>query len=404
MKFVDQFISALRAIGTNKLRSMLTMLGVVIGVGSVIAMIGIGQGTKAQSLKNLQRMGTDMLIVWPNWRRGKVTGGPSAVPVLENQDVRTIRENVPLAKYVTGEVNGGVTASHGDETTFTKLTGAEPVERFIRNANSMYQGGWYTNKDNKLANRVCVLGYKVYKDVYGGKGNAVGTTIRINRDNFRVLGVVNYKGGSGFWNPDDQIYCPLTTAQQRVLGKKKLDSIAIQVANPHLMVYTQGQIEDALDASRSDASGQSLFNVLNQGDMIQAAQKQTQLLGILLAGIASVSLLVGGIGIMNIMLVSVTERTREIGLRKAIGAKRLSILQQFLMESVVMCSIGGVLGIILGTGGVHFVAPLMHVPAIINTQAILMAVGFSIFVGVFFGLYPAIRASKLVPIEALRFE
>lgn len=404
MKFGDQFLSALRAIGTNKLRSMLTMLGVVIGVGSVIAMVGIGQGTKEQSLKNLQRMGTDMLIVWPNWRRGKVTGGPSAVPVLENQDVQTIRQHVPLARYVTGEVGGGITATHGDSTTFTHLAGAEPDVRFIRNATEMYQGGWYNNKDEKLSRRVCVLGYKVYQDVYGGKGNAVGTTIHINRDTFKVLGVINYKGGSGFWNPDDQIYCPLSTAQERVLGKTKLDSIAIQVANPDLMIYAQGQIEDALDASRSDASGQSLFNVLNQGDMIQAAQQQTQLLGILLAGIASVSLLVGGIGIMNIMLVSVTERTREIGLRKAIGAKRLSILYQFLMESVVMCVIGGVIGIILGAGGIHFVAPLMHVPAIVNTQAVIMAVSFSLFVGVFFGLYPAIRASRLAPIDALRFE
>jgi len=403
MRFEDQIISAFRAIVSNKLRSLLTMLGVVIGVGSVIAMIGIGEGTKEQSLKNLERMGTNMLMVWPNWRHGKVTGGTGSKPILEQVDVQTIRRNVPLAQYVTGEVDGGVTATYGDSTTSTDVTGAEPCVRFIRNATDMYQGGWYNDKDESTANRVCVLGYKVYQDIYS-KGNAVGTTVRINRDNFKVLGVIDYKGGSGFWNPDDQIYTPLSTAMERVLGRTKLGSIYVQVANPDLMVYAQGKIEDALDASRTNASGDSLFRVMNQGDAIQQAQSQTQLLGVLLAGIASVSLLVGGIGIMNIMLVSVTERTREIGLRKAIGARRAMILRQFLLESIVMCAIGGFIGIILGSGGVYLVAPLMHVPPIVNIKAVMMAVGFSVFIGVFFGLYPAIRASRLLPIEALRFE
>ncbi len=401
MNVQDQVNSALRAIAANKLRSMLTMLGVVIGVGSVIAMIGIGQGTKEQSLRNLQRMGTDMLIVWPNWRNGHVHGG--SVPVLEKTDVRAIVRNVPLVKYATGQVGGSVTASYADSTTNTQVTGADPNIQYIRNC-QMLEGRFYNNADEKVSKRVCVLGFKVYQDLFGMGTDVVGRTIRINQDNFKVLGVVSYKGGSGFWNPDDQIYTPLSTAMERLFGKTKLDSIDIQVANPKLMILAQGQIEDTLDALRTNAAGQRLFMVLNQGDMIQQAQQQSSLLGILLAGIASVSLLVGGIGIMNIMLVSVTERTREIGLRKAIGAKRRTILSQFLLESVVMCSIGGFLGIVFGGGGVHLVAPLMHVPTIVNTQAVLMAVLFSLFVGVFFGLYPAIRASRLQPIEALRFE
>lgn len=401
MNLRDQIKSAIRAIAANKLRSLLTMLGVVIGVGSVIAMIGIGQGTKEASLKNLQRMGTDMLIVWPNWRNGHVHGG--SVPVLEKSDVQAIERNVPLAKYVTGEVDGSVTAEYQGNTTNTKVTGAQPSIEFIRNC-QMLEGRFYNEQDEKISKRVCVLGFKAYQDLFGMGTNVVGRTVRINQDNFKVLGVVSYKGGSGFWNPDDQIYTPLSTAMERLFGKTKLDSIDVQVMNPDLMVLAQGKIEDTLDTLRSNSAGQRLFMVMNQGDMIQQAQQQSSLLGILLAGIASVSLLVGGIGIMNIMLVSVTERTREIGLRKAIGAKRRTILNQFLLESVVMCSIGGFIGILFGGGGVYLVAPLMHVPTIVNTQAVITAVLFSLFVGIFFGLYPAIRASRLQPIEALRFE
>lgn len=401
MNIGDQIQSALRAISSNKLRSMLTMLGVVIGVGSVIAMIGIGEGTKEQSLRNLQRMGTDMLVVWPNWRNGHVKGG--SVTVLETSDVQAIQRKVPLAKYVTGEVSGSVTANAGSNTSNTKVIGADPNIQIIQNC-QMLEGSFYTEQDEKISKRVCVLGFKVYQDLFGMGSNAVGRTIRINQDNFRILGVVSYKGGSGFFNPDDQIYTPLSTAMDRLLGKQKLDSIYIQVLNPKLMIMAQGQIEDTLDALRSNAAGQRLFMVMNQGDMIQQAQQQNDMLGALLAGIASVSLLVGGIGIMNIMLVSVTERTREIGLRKAIGAKKAVIRSQFLLESVVMCSIGGIVGILLGAAGVQLVAPLMHVPAVVNVQAVVMAVGFSLFIGIFFGLYPAIRASSLLPIEALRFE
>ena len=222
--------------------------------------------------------------------------------------------------------------------------------------------------------------------------------------NFEVVGVIEYKGGSGWRNPDDQVYIPLETAKRKLLGKDKLDQINIEASNTDLMTITQIQVEEVLNRKRKNAAGESLFRVFNQGEMIEQMQEQTALLGTLLAGIASVSLLVGGIGIMNIMLVSVTERTREIGLRKAIGAKREGILTQFLLESVVMCLIGGALGILFGSLGVYGVAKLFKVPPIINPTSITTAFLFSAAVGVFFRLYPAMRASRLEPIQALRFE
>jgi putative ABC transport system permease protein len=206
------------------------------------------------------------------------------------------------------------------------------------------------------------------------------------------------------WNPDDQIYIPLATAKTRLLGRTNIDSIVMQGSQTDLLPRMQQQVEEVLGRKRKNSSGEPLFRVINQGEWIEQMETQTRLLSILLAGIASISLLVGGIGIMNIMLVSVTERTREIGLRKAIGAKRETILSQFLLESVVMCLVGGTLGIILGLGMVNIVAAQMKVPPAVNTTAIAMAFGFSAFVGLFFGLYPAIRASNLQPIEALRYE
>jgi putative ABC transport system permease protein len=286
---------------------------------------------------------------------------------------------------------------------FTQVTGAEPQISVIRNATKMHQGKWYTFEDEAAANRVCVLGWMPYQELFGND-NAVGATVRIKNQNFTVVGVVSYKGGSGMWNPDDQIYIPLSTAKTRLLGRTNLDNIVIQGWNTELLPLMQTQVEETLSRKRRNASGEPLFRVMNQGEWIEQMEQQTRLLSLLLAGIASVSLLVGGIGIMNIMLVSVTERTREIGLRKAIGARRETILSQFLLESVVMCLVGGVLGILFGLAAVSFIAGLFKVPPTINTQAIALAFGFSALVGVFFGLYPAMRASRLQPIEALRYE
>ncbi len=402
MNFGDSVTTALRAISANKLRSFLTMLGVVIGVGSVIAMIGIGEGTKRKALEQIQVMGTNMLMVMPNWRRGGV-GMSSDIPTLKEEDVPNLKRDVPLIQYITGSVGSRVMAKYKATNYMTQVSGGEPQMAIIRNATKMHQGKWYTMDDEGKANRVCVLGWVTYQELFGDD-NAVGATIRIKNQNFEVLGVVAYKGGSGNWNPDDQIYIPLTTAKSRLLGRTNLDNIMIQGSSAELLPTTQSMVEASLGKKRKNITGEPLFRVMNQGEWIDTMQKQTQLLSILLAGIASISLLVGGIGIMNIMLVSVTERTREIGLRKAIGAKRESILGQFLLESVVMCSVGGVLGIGLGVITVYGISGLLKVPPTLNSTAIFMAFGFSAGVGLFFGLYPAMRASRLQPIEALRYE
>lgn len=402
MNLSDSISSALGAILANKMRSLLTMLGVVIGVGSVIAMIGIGEGTKKKSLENIQAMGTNLLMVFPNFRRGGVTGGATDTPTLKDADVETLKRE-PLVDKITGVVSGRAPAKFRDQTAFTSINGGEPQIAEIKNATKMYQGGWYTPEDERAAARKAVLGYQVYKTLFG-QDNAVGATIRIKDQNFVVAGVLSYKGGSGMMSQDDVIYIPLKTARERLLGRTNLDQILIKAANAELMLITQTRVEEALGRGRKNASGDPLFRVMNQGDIVEQLQTQTGLLSMLLAGIASVSLLVGGIGIMNIMLVSVTERTKEIGLRKAIGAKRESILSQFLLESVVMCVVGGALGILLGSTAVIGVAKLLKVPPLVNTQAVILAFAFSAMVGVFFGLYPALRASRLQPIEALRYE
>lgn len=403
MKVGDSLQSALRAITANKLRSALTMLGVIIGVGSVIAMVGIGEGTKKQSLDNIAKMGSNMLTVMPDWRRGGQSMGGSAPPSLKLEDVKDLKDQVPLIKNITGVVSGNRPVIFGNKSTQTSITGGMPEIALIRNATQMFQGGWFTYEDNQLQKQKAVLGYQVYDQLFQGE-NAVGATVRIGSQNFEVVGVVEFKGGSGWRNPDDQIYVPLDTAMKKLLGKTNLDQINIEADNTELMPITQTMVEEVLNRKRRNAAGESLFRVFNQGEMIEQMKEQTALLGALLAGIASVSLLVGGIGIMNIMLVSVTERTREIGLRKAIGAKREGILTQFLLESVVMCLCGGVLGIVFGAVGVIGVAKLFKVPPIVNMTSITTAFFFSAAVGVFFGLYPAMRASRLEPIQALRYE
>lgn len=403
MNFGSSLDSAIRAVLANKLRSALTMLGVIIGVGSVIAMIGIGEGTKRKSLEQLEIMGSNRITVMPDWQRGRsAADGQSSLTVA---DVDRVRDQVQGAKFVVGVTNGrGQTVKFGSNNHRTTITGADPEIGVILNATRMLDGRWYSLDDELGMNRVCVLGYEVYDRLYAGE-TAVGTMVRIRDQNFEVLGVVDYKGGNGMMNPDDQVYMPFSTAAYRLLGSKdRVSYITVQALSSEFLTITQEDITKVLYQTRRSATGESLFRVFNQAESLEAIQTQSRLLSLLLAGIASVSLLVGGIGIMNIMLVSVTERTREIGLRKAIGAKKQTILSQFMLESLVMCLIGGLIGILLGQWGVQLVAAQLQVPPVVDMAAVGSAFGFASLVGVFFGLYPAIRASNLQPIEALRHE
>ena len=379
------------------------MLGVIIGVGSVIAMIGIGQGTKQKSLASLQLMGSNRISVMPNFRRGQ-GGGAADSASLKNADVDNIREQVPLVEYITGQAQTNATVKFGNSNQRTQVIGAEPQVRFIMNSTKMLAGDWYSDDDNTLMNKVCVLGYQVYDQLYSGQ-NAVGTYLKINNENYTVVGVVDYKGGSGFQNPDNQVMIPLKTAQNRMMGaRERLDNIAIQATRTDLMPLTQSMVEGVLAKTRKSATGEQLFRVFNQADSLAQIETQSQLMTWLLGGIASVSLLVGGIGIMNIMLVSVTERTREIGLRKALGANSASIRNQFLLEAVVICLLGGGLGIFLGIVATQVVARALQLPPVVDLTSVVLAFSFSSVIGLSFGLYPAMRASALLPIEALKYE
>jgi putative ABC transport system permease protein len=405
MTFWDSFSSALRAIRANKLRSALTMLGVVIGVGSVIAMVGIGEGTKKKSLQELEIMGSNRISVVPNWRRGRGHSATANQSTLRLEDVEAIKREVPLVKNITGIVRRGATVKFGANNHRTNANGAHPSIQEIENAKKMHSGEWYTYEDEELMNKKAVLGWLVYEELFGGTQNALGAIIKINNQNFEVVGVVDYKGGSGWMNPDDQVYVPLKTAQYRLTGQKdRFSYITMQATSSELLPIVQSDVEAVLGKTRKSATGEELFRVFNQAESLEAIQTQSKLLSYLLAGIASVSLLVGGIGIMNIMLVSVTERTKEIGLRKALGATGSSILSQFLLESIVMCIMGGLIGIILGGAATRFVANMFKVPPVINSSAVMLAFGFATIVGLFFGIYPAVRASRLQPIDALRYE
>jgi putative ABC transport system permease protein len=400
MKIGDSLESAFSALTSNKLRTALTMLGVIIGVGSVIAMIAIGEGTKRKSLENIEVMGANMITVMPDWRRGGNSQG-SGTGTLKFEDIDRIRAEVPAVTLMSGAVRSSETIKFGSNSTRGQILGCEPQMALIRNATKMHSGGWFTGEDNALLERKAVLGYQIYDQLFAG-ANAIGATIKVKGQNYEVVGVVTYKGGSGFQNPDENVYVPLKTAQERLMGKTTIDMISMQVISTDVMTITQTMVEDTLMKTRKSAAGDALFRVFNQGEQIEALQKQNDLLGYLLAGIASVSLLVGGIGIMNIMLVSVTERTREIGLRKALGATKPMIMTQFLFESIMMCVIGGAIGIFLGWVATQLVSKQLQVPPSVSIPSVILAFGFSAFIGLFFGIFPAMRASSLQPIEALR--
>ncbi|MFW5697365.1 MAG: ABC transporter permease [Fimbriimonadaceae bacterium] len=398
----DIFSTAIRAIVANKLRSALTMLGVIIGVGSVITMIGIGEGTRQKSITELEKRGSNMISIRPEWDRSRASNGQVRLTMA---DVDKIRDFVPAVEYATGVIRDrGTFVQNGSNNFSGNLLGVQPEMRFIRNANEMHSGTWFTEADDVGLEQKAVLGYTVYEELFG-EDPAVHSSIKINGRNFEVVGVVEFKGGAGWSNPDEEIYIPLNTAMKRVRETDRIEYISVTVMDSSIMLATEKDIEKVLNQGLPPTRpGEERFRVWSQEEDLAEIEQQSDLLGKLLAGIASVSLLVGGIGIMNIMLVSVTERTREIGLRKAIGAKRVTILGQFLFESIVMCVMGGAIGIALGYFAVDFVAGALQVPPIINPQAVTIAFAFSVIIGLFFGLWPAINASKLQPIEALRHE
>jgi putative ABC transport system permease protein len=417
MGVTEQFRMALRALAVNKLRSVLTMLGIIIGVGAVITLLSAGEGVQRLIEDQLQSIGTNILFVVPgNLSSSQMQQGRNLDLTLSLADAEAIADplTVPDMAQVAPEIMGSADVSYGKSTLSLNVSGVTPAYEEVRNFPVDY-GSFITELDLNGGARVAVLGSKVAERLYGADGYAIGTTIKIKNVPFKVVGVLQSKGGTGGpgGDQDETVLVPLSTAHQRLFpryhnsrGQPLVTVIYVQVAAEERMEAAAAEISDLLrDRHDIQFKDDDDFSVINQKDLLAIFGQITGVLTIFLGAIAGISLLVGGIGIMNIMLVSVTERTREIGLRKAVGAKRKHILVQFLIESVVLALIGGAIGILLGAAGVMLISQLQDsLKAVVSPQSVVLATGFSAAVGLFFGIYPATRAARLNPIDALRYE
>ncbi|HET8678816.1 MAG TPA: ABC transporter permease [bacterium] len=394
---------AMRALASNPLRSLLTMLGVIIGVGAVVAMVAIGQGARASVTQQVQALGSNLLTVFAGTAQfGGVARGDQ-VRTLTLEDADAIRKEVPRVIGISAEFSRNVQVTFRSENTNTQVSGVTPEFQTVRNFHPA-EGQFFTDQDLRNRAKVAVVGKTVASRLFTDT-NPVGQRIKIRGITFEVIGVMEEKGGTGFFDRDDVVFVPLTTAQRRLFGVTHVRTIYVQVATAEDMTEAQAALTEVLRTHhRLRPSEDNDFTVRSQADILQAFTGVSQTMTVLLGGIAAVSLIVGGIGIMNIMLVSVTERTREIGIRKAVGARRRDILLQFLVESIALSVTGGIIGIGVGILGSKLISHFAGWATLLSAQAIVMAFSFAVAVGVFFGLYPARRAASLDPIEALRHE
>jgi len=404
MKFQDILQETYTALSANKARSGLTILGIVIGIGSVIAMVSIGQGASGQIQSSIEGLGSNLLTVSPGVAQqgsGFVSAGRGSAQTLKNDDVDAIREIAGVA-YISPERQGRYQIVASANNTNSTVIGASPEYAMVRNV-STANGSFITESNMRSMGRVAVLGPTVATDLFEDQ-DPVGKTIRINKLNFKVIGVLQAKGSAGFFNPDDTIFVPLTTMQKILSGGEYLSSIAISVATKDLMPQVQEEATAVLVAKHRVDPAIPDFSILSQADILGTLTQVTDTFTIFLAAIAGISLIVGGIGIMNMMLTTVTERTREIGLRKAIGAKKKHITMQFLTEAVMLTFLGGAAGIALGWILSILVSSFAGIATSVSLSTILLAFGVSAAIGIIFGYYPARRAASLNPIEALRYE
>jgi len=405
INFLESFAVAFSALRANKVRSILTMLGIIIGVAAVIAMIALGQGAKKAVEDSISALGTNLLMIRPgSASQGRVMLGAGSSVRLKQQDLDAIKAKVTGITALAPELSRSGQLKYGNKNWNSQVVGTTPEYEFIRNAPTA-EGAYFTRQDDATRARVAVIGQTVVDNLFEPGEDPVGRQIKINNISFTVTGVLKVKGQQGFSNQDDIVLVPLQTAQKRLLGLDFFTNINVQVADLSLMDQVSMDIEQALRKSHKLASGQDNdFNIRNQADIMATRTETAKTLTWLLASVAFVSLVVGGIGIMNIMLVSVTERTREIGVRIALGARKRDVLAQFLTEAITLSLVGGIIGIGLGVGATILMSKLAGWSTLISSGSILLAFIFSATVGIFFGLYPAKKAASLNPIEALRYE
>ena len=405
MLFIELLKMAALSLIANKLRTILTMLGIIIGVCAVIAMVSVGMGVKKSVTDSISRLGSNMLIVMSgSSNRGGIRGGAGSVQTLTYDDADAIKNKIKYVANVSPTVQTSSQIVYGNSNWNSTVTGVIPEYVSIQSL-TMQSGIFFSEHDVDVRNRVAVIGTTVATNLFGAV-NPVGKKIRIGNAPYTVIGLIASKGqSSGGQDQDDIVLIPLTTAQERLLGITYVRSINVQVSDADRMDEVQENIEKLLrQRHRIRAGADDDFNVRNLTSLMETMSETTTMITLLLGSIAGISLIVGGIGIMNIMMVSVTERTREIGIRKAIGATYNSIMLQFLIESTMISILGGIIGIIFGIGLAQAISKFGNFTTVISGLSIVASFGFSLFVGVFFGMLPARKAARLDPIDALRYE
>ncbi|QTX32454.1 ABC transporter permease [Aminithiophilus ramosus] len=399
---------ALRSLRVNRMRSALTMLGIVIGVAAVIAMFAIGNGANEKIGSTIASMGTNLLMVLPgSATSGGARQGSSSVPTLTLEDAEAIGQEITTVEDVAPVLNGSAQIVFGNANWATTVWGTTTSIMNVRSW-TLASGRVFNDSDVRSAAKVCILGQTVAEELFG-RDDPLGKTVRINKIPMTVIGLLTEKGSAAMGNDqDDVLFVPVTTAQKRLFGSRfpgKIGTIMVKAVSSETLDFTQEEVTRLLAQRHRIRSGQENdFDVRNLSEFLETAKESTRIMSLLLASVASVSLLVGGIGIMNIMLVSVTERTREIGIRRAIGAKQADILAQFLAEALLLSLAGGLVGIALGGLGSTLLSRFAGWTTAVSSLSVGLAFGFSALIGVFFGFYPAWKASELRPIDALKYE
>jgi len=413
MKFYRLFLEALESLNANKMRSMLTVLGIVIGVAAVIAMISIGRGAQSSISSQIESMGTNLVYVSPgSTSESGVQSAAGSAGTLTLDDAEALA-SLPNIVAVSSQTSNFAQVVYKSQNTRTRLMGVTPDYETVGSL-ILEDGVFISVDDQKARSLVVVLGSSVAESLFGGTGGVVGQKVRLNGQPYEVIGVLASKGGTGFMNQDDQVFIPLSTALYRLVGgfrfrgSSVISQITVKVSSADVVDQVVNDATLLMRARHETIEGADDFTVTSQEATIDAATQVADTMTIFLGGIAGISLAVGGIGIMNIMLTTVTERTHEIGLRKAIGAKRRDILLQFLVESVVLSLAGGLIGAAFGWGAARLVGQIEFsgstITPVVGLDSVLLATLFSMAVGLFFGIYPATRASRLQPVEALRYE